>query len=249
MKLRYYILLATFSCFFFVVALFPAALAWKLLPQSLTQALPIKVEQVGGTLWDGFIVGSLSSGPVRGSNVFAWDLNPLWLLMADLSSGLHVEGGSFKLTGSAHVGLFGKGFSDLNGKVDTQLVNDLLKQFGAKAAGELVVRDVTLDFGSGTEVNDATGTLSWAGGPVSYRQGRNSQNLDLPAVKGTLTQQDGGVLLSVVESKTQARLAELTLKGPVGGVVVYKRVMKLAGLSEPEDEDAVLVQIQQPIFM
>ena len=66
---------------------------------------------------------------------------------------------------------------------------------------------------------------------------------------GCQLQQDGGVLLSVVESKTQARLAELTLKGPVGGVVVYKRVMKLAGLSEPEDEDAVLVQIQQPIFM
>ena len=147
MKLRYYILLAVCSCFFFVVALFPAALAWKLLPTSLTQGLPIKVEQVGGTVWDGFVVGSLNTGPVRGSNVFSWDLNPLWLLLADVSSGLHAEGENFKLTGTAHVGLLGKGFSDLNGKVDTQLVNDLLKQMGAKAEGELVVSNVTLDFG------------------------------------------------------------------------------------------------------
>ncbi len=248
MKLRYYILLGVFSFLFFLIALFPADLAWKMVPKSLTQNLPVRVEQVGGTLWDGFMVGKTFSGPVKGQHVFAWDLNPLWLLMADLSAGLHAEGDDYKVSGTAHIGLLGKGFSDLNGRVQADLVNDMLKQLGAQASGELMLKDVTLEFGSGTEVDAATGLISWGGGPVSYRQGRRSQNIDVPPIKGTLSQKEGGLLLSVVEANSNAALGELTLKGPIGGVVVYKRVMKIAGMGNPEDEDAVLVQLQQPIL-
>lgn len=220
-----------------------------MVPQSLTQGLPIKVEQVGGTLWDGFIVGKTFRGPVKGQHVFSWDLNPLWLLTADVSADLRAEGDDYKVSGTAHIGLFGKGFSGLNGQIDVGLVNDMLKELGATATGELKIQDVTLEFGRGTDIDAAEGMLSWGGGPVSYRQGRNSQNLDFPAIKGTLTQQEGGVLLSVVDSKSNNRLAELTLKGPIGGVTVYKRVMKLAGMGNPPDEDEVLVQLQQPILM
>ncbi|MDX1694432.1 MAG: type II secretion system protein N [Ketobacteraceae bacterium] len=248
MKLRYYILLGVFSFVFFLIALFPAALAWKMVPGSVTQNLPIRVEQVGGTLWDGFMVGKTFQGPVKGQHVFAWDLNPLWLLLADLNAGLRAEGDDYRVSGTAHFGLLGKGVSDLDGRVQAELVNDMLKQLGAKASGELMLKDVTLEFGSGTEVEKAEGLISWGGGPVSYRQGRHSKNLDVPAIKGTLDQKDGGLLLSVVEAENNAALGELTLKGPIGGVVVYKRVMRIAGMGNPADEDAVLVQLQQPIL-
>lgn len=248
MKLRYYILLAIFSIFFFVVALFPANLAWNLLPKSVSQGLPLKVQNVGGTLWDGFAVGKMNRGPVRGTHVLTWDLNPLRLLMADVSIDLGAEGGAYKVDGSAHYGAFGKGVSDLNGEVDIALINDVLKQFGAKASGELVIQNMTLEFGSGTTVNEASGQLTWAGGPVSYKQGRNSQNLELPAVQGVLVQQDGGVKLALAERKSKDKLGELTLKGPIGGVLLYNRVMRIAGLGTPDDEDEVLVQLQRPIL-
>lgn len=248
MKLRYYILLGVFSLLFFLIALFPADLAWKMVPKSVTASLPLRVEQVGGTLWDGYAVAKSFSGPVKGQHVFAWNLNPLWLFLADLNAGLRVEGSDYKASGTAHFGLTGKGVSGLNGQVRADLVNALLNQFGAQASGELLLKDVTLEFGSGTDVSQATGLISWGGGPVSYRDGRRTQNIDVPGIKGTLTQQDGGLLLSVVESTSNAALGELTLKGPIGGVVVYKRVMRVAGLSNPADEDAVLVQLQRPIM-
>ncbi|MCG8668433.1 MAG: type II secretion system protein N [Pseudomonadales bacterium] len=248
MKLRYYILITIFSLMFFTIALFPAGLAWNLVPKSVSQGLPLKVKEVGGTLWDGYIVGKTNSGPVRGQHVFSWDLSPLSLLMADLSTDLHAEGDDYKLKGTAHYGAFGKGFSDLNGSVDIALVNDLLKQFGAKASGELKIQDVTLEFGSGKTVNEANGEILWAGGPVTYKDGRRSKNIELPAVQGTLTQNEGAVQLSVVERKSKNKLGELSLKGTIGGVVVYNRVMRIAGMGNPEDEDEILIQLQRPIF-
>lgn len=248
MKLRYYILLAIFSCLFFIVALFPAGLAWNLVPKSVSQGLPIKIQSVGGTLWDGFAVGSTNRGPVKGQHVFAWDLNPLSLLMADLSTGLKAEGADYKIEGTAHYGLLGKGFSDLNGEVNASLANGMLKQFGAKASGDLLIQGVTLEFGSETTINEAEGVITWGGGPVSYKDGRRPKNIELPAVQGTLTQQDGGVKLAVVERKSKDKLGELTLKGTIGGVTVYNRVMRIAGMGNPENEDEVLIQLQRPIF-
>ncbi|PIE42664.1 MAG: hypothetical protein CSA49_00020 [Gammaproteobacteria bacterium] len=248
MKLRYYVLLAVFSCLFFVVALFPAGLAYDLMPKSVVQGLPVSIQTVGGTVWDGFAVGKVRRGPVKGQHMVAWDMNLLRLLIADVSADLKVEGADFKVEGMAHTGFFGKGFSGLNGQVDASLVNGMLKQFGAQVVGELLIKDMMLEFGDENIIEEASGQLNWEGGPVSYKDGRRTRSVELPPIQGVLAEQDGGMQLAVVEKKSKKRLGQLTLKGSIGGVVVYNRVMTITDMGNPANEDEVLIQLQRPVF-
>lgn len=249
MRLTKYILLAVFCLFFFAVALFPANLAWKLVPQNAQRSLPVKVEQVGGTLWDGFVLVNNPRGPVRGKLSVAWEFHPLSLLGLNLALTLKVQGEGFDVGGRGHVGLGGYGIQALNGNLAAELVNGALASQGVKASGDLQLRDVSLVV-SGAAVDSAGGELTWDGGPVSYRQGRTNENFNFPAIVGSLKEVEGGIALNVIETKGKQALADLTVTADaVGGIKVYQRVLKLAGMGSNGPDDKVLLGLQRPLPM
>lgn len=250
MKSRSYILIAVIALLFFLLAFIPAKFAWNLLPETTKSDFPLAVEEVGGTVWDGYVVGTFSSGMLPGPTALSWEFKPLRLLLADLAVAVSAEHSAFDIEGTLRSGLFGgKGVQNLNGEVSADLANQFLEQMGAKVSGVLNLRDLTLAFADEMKVADADGQIEWPGGPVSYNDRGMQQNIEVPALLGNVEQQDGGLRMAVTEQKGQGLLGELTLDGPIGGVVVFKRVMRLVGMGNPEDEDAVLVQLQQPLFL
>lgn len=254
MKLRYYVLLAVVALVFFVIALFPAKLAWQLMPESMRGALPLQVTQIGGTLWDGHLAGDVRSGLVSGTHAVSWDLRPLSLLWGTLSVDIHGEHAGYKVEGNLHAGLLSdKGVDDLTGEIDAELANAMLSQLGASASGVLFISELSLGFDDaedgGFKITEADGTLDWNGGPITYSDQGYPRTIEMPALSGVLEQREDGLRVGVVEKASNGALGELTLEGPIGGVVVLKRVMKIIGMDNPTDEDAVLVQLQQPLFL
>ena len=83
MKVRNLILVGVLSCVVFAFVLFPASLLWRLVSGSVT-GLPVQVERVGGTIWDGFAYGRLRTSYVNGPVVIGWDLRGLRLLLVRL---------------------------------------------------------------------------------------------------------------------------------------------------------------------
>lgn len=249
MKVRSYIALGILSFLVFIVALFPANIVWKSAEPAISEAIPGKVQTVGGTIWDGFMVLDLRAGPLKGLHVVQWDLHPLNFLLGEVSLDLAAESESFTVSGGGYIGLFGKGIDNVNGDVSARLAESLLKEFGASAEGALHVNDLTVSM-SGDAISDASGTIVWDGGMVSYRSGRNSQRIDFPGIKGTLTENEGALTLAVIETKGSQPLGEAMLRADgIGGVKVLQRVMSLAGISSsPGDDDKVLVNLQRPLF-
>ncbi len=249
MKVRSYIALGIISFVVFVVALFPANIVWKSIESSVSAAIPGKVQVVGGTLWNGFVVLDLRAGPVTGLHVAQWDLHPLNFLLGEVAVDLMAESESLIVSGGAYIGLFGKGVDDLNGNVSATMIEPLLKEFGASAEGALHVENLSVKV-SGDSVSDASGVIRWDGGKVQYRSGRSSQSIDFPGVQGTLTENEGALTLAVIETKGNQSLGEAMLRADgIGGVKVLQRVMSLAGLSSaPGDDDKVLVNLQRPLF-
>lgn len=250
MKRRYYVLTAIVSVIFFLVVLFPAKVAWNMVPESVRAGFPLQVSQVGGTLWSGYVVGDLPAGVASGTHAISWDLNPLWLLVGTVSVDLHAEHAGYEIEGTGYTGLiFGKGVDDITGEVHSSVANEMLSQLGAGASGVLKLNEISVAATDEMRVTSADGTISWGGGPITYNDQGYSRTIDMPALLGNLSQQGKGLRLGVVEQKSKGALGELNLDGPIGGVVVLKRVMKIVGMGDPADPDAVLVQLQQPLFL
>ena len=249
MKVRSYIAIGVSSFLMFVVALFPANLVWSTVASSVASAVPGKVQTVGGTIWDGFVVADLRIGDIKGLYLAKWQVHPLNLLLGEVSLDLRVESEGVIASGSAYIGLLGKGVQDLTGQVSASMAEPILKQFDASAEGGLHFDGLTVAM-SGDKISDASGEIRWDGGKVSYRSGRSTQTVDFPAVVGTLTENEGSLTLTLIEMKGKKALGEAMLRPDgIGGVKVLQRVMTLAGFSSsPGDDDKVLLNIQRPLF-
>ncbi|MBV1920280.1 MAG: type II secretion system protein N [Pseudomonadales bacterium] len=249
MKVRSYIAIGVISFLIFAVALFPANLVWSSVASSVASAVPGKVQTVGGTIWDGFVVVDLRIGSVKGLHLAKWQVHPLNLLLGEVSLDLMVESEGLRASGDAYIGLLGKGIQDLTGQISASVAKPILKQFDASAEGGLNFKGLTVAM-SGDEIADASGVIRWDGGKVSYRSGRSTQTVDFPAVVGTLTESEGSLNLSLIEMKGKKALGEAMLRPDgIGGVKVLQRAMTLAGFSSsPGDDDKVLLNIQRPLF-
>ena len=247
MKVRNLILVGVLSCVVFAFVLFPASLLWRLVSGSVT-GLPVQVERVGGTIWDGFAYGRLRTSYVNGPVVIGWDLRGLRLLLGEVVLGLRVEGSDFRIHGAGHWGLWGKGVSHLNGDVQATLLNQSLRQFGVAAAGVVNVEDVTVNL-SGNTITAANGWIRWSGGRVTAPGAGSGNPLDFPPVNGEVREDAGNLYLTVTEAKGNKLLAEVGVlpeKG-IGSVKALQRVLSLAGMNPGGDDDNVLVNMQQPL--
>lgn len=247
MKIRSIVLVGLLALLVFAIALFPASLAWKSV-SSMASGLPVKVERVGGTIWNGFFVGKLNNPVLRGPVVVSWDLKGLRLLMGEANVGLSLEGQAYRLSGSGHWGLWGKGVADLNGDVQAHMLNQSLRQFDVSAQGVLKIEDLSINL-SGKKITKANGQISWSGGSVTAAGRGASDPIMYPAVTGLVSEVDGNLLLAVTETQSKAPLGELGLlpEKNLGSVKVLQRVLTLAGMDSGGDDDKVLINMQQPL--
>ena len=246
MKIRNLILIGVLSCVVFAIALFPASILWNMVSGSVN-GLPVQVERVGGTVWNGYAVGRLRTQFVRGPVVIDWDLKGIRLLMGEIAIGLRAEGNDFRIDGSGHWGLWGVGVSHLNGDVQADMLNQSLRQFGISASGVINVDGVSVNL-AGNTITTAEGWVRWSGGQVQAPGTGSRTPLDIPPVNGEVREQEGNLFLTVTEAKGNQLLGEAGLlpeKG-LGSLKVLQRVLSLVDMGSGDD-DKVLVNMQQPL--
>lgn len=247
MKTRSLILIGLLSCLFFVVALLPASLVWRFVGNSFS-GLPLTVETVGGTVWNGFLQTRVQGAIAPGPLLVQWNLKALRLLMGEVALDLKFEGGQYRLQGGGYWGLWGKGIADLNGDVQAALLEQALGDMGVSAGGAVKVVNVNARL-SGSRITSAGGNIGWSGGQVAVRSGGTPQTIDFPGIKGELAAVDGNLIVAVTETRGNQPLGELSLLPEQGlaGVKVLKRVLSLAGFGDQGDEDKTLLNLQQPL--
>jgi len=245
MKIRSLILIGLLSSLMFAVALLPASLVWRLVGGALP--VPMLVERVGGTVWDGYMLGRINNPVAPGPVVIRWDLHGLRFLLGEASVGLGVEGAQYRLRGTGFWGLWGKGIADFNGDMNAAMLDQALSEFGVRPDGVVKLSSVAVTF-SGSRVSRAEGVLGWSGGQVRVRD-VGPQPLDIPGIRGELSESEGNLILGVTETRENKPLGELSLMPEQGlvGVKVLKRVMAIAGMGSQGDEDKVLLNLQQPL--
>lgn len=244
MKIRNLIIVGVLASIFFVIAFFPASLAWRFAGDALSST-GVNVERVGGTIWDGYAVTKVRTPVVNGPLLVVWDLSGLRLLMGKAAANVRLQGGAFEFEGMVFSGLGGKGVSDLSGSFDASILNPNLRRQGVKVEGRIQAQDVALSL-SGKQFSSVAGLISWTGGKVKPR-GRDV--IQYPGVKGVLSENKGNFKVSVTDSKGNKPLGEFVLMLEKGlfSLKVLRRALMLAGEPGNGDENEALVNMQQPI--
>lgn len=250
----------------FILAEFPAALVWSAAQGFVGSALPVRISNVGGSVWSGHLnLATDNQELLPGNYQLAWSLKPLALLLGKLSTDINLKGQFLNLEGGFGAGVTLSSFqlNQLNGKADAALVNKILENFGVSVESGLRMQDLTLELATkqvqspsgaaytGFDFKQASGALMWEGGKVFIVQPGLNQTTQVPAIKAALSQKDDRIAVHLTQQSSGADLAEAILKSDgVGGVSVKKRLLLLARVPgvTPGDEDKVVFNIQQPLF-
>lgn len=191
-----YVLLGVAAYFVFLIATLPASVAWKyFIDLAGSPRLDQQVSQLDGSVWDGTTKVHIDGL----SYPLAWhvSLRSLWRLRLelDLSSQQDVLSADAKV----FVSPFGLGLRDVRAKVSEGLINRSLKSAAASMTNPVFIniQKVDWDWGSFAE---ASGRIAWEGGLVTYRAGRNREELSAPSMMGSLSSEDGSLVLTFANS-------------------------------------------------
>ncbi len=248
---RSLILVGILAYLVFLLALFPINIAYKLLNP---QGLPVSVEALSGTLWQGSAV--LKERQIGRLDV-AWSLSPWALMTQQVSAELKIKGQQVRFNGHVNLGL--QSFhlpasiqvSDAKGFVAADLVNQFSRPQRVSVQGDLELSSLNLSYNlMEKQAQSASGRLVWQGGQVAYPVGRDKRTANMPMLVAQLAAESGNLLANVSTTSGEP-VAQANLKNDGwGGIAIKRRLLDLAGEKWPGqgDADTSVFEISEKVF-
>ena len=237
----------------FLIGKIPASVVLPLLNQRLPNGT-VSLSEPQGSIWSGSIDLTISQmargvpapGPVR----LRWSFRPSDLLYGQFGADYWVKSVDLTLNGFVASGLGGSVLSVERGSVGAEWVNPLIRGRGAQIEKPIQLLGVYWEGELESKVTYvAQGGLNWEGGPVSVSQPVRMQ-MALPEIVARLSATERRTLFVDVQKQAgNERLlsAELLTTGGVK-LRVLKRAQTLAGMGEPSDPDAVMIELEQQVL-
>jgi len=228
------------------------ALKPKLLPAS---SAGLKISEPKGSIWKGAIDLEVSGMSFRAD----WDILQSQLFKGELAVAISVTSqsppGNLKtpnwIKGTIFGSIFGKfGCYNVNAMVSAELINHLANgQFSLE--NKVVMNALEVNF-KDNSFKTARGKLNWPGGLIAYYDpSRGQQQVDLPALTGEISTEQGKLTgrLGLDDSSGILVSAEVDGKGEAI-VAIRKRMLDVLGQgwSKAVDPDDVILEIQQALF-
>ncbi|CBL43988.1 hypothetical protein HDN1F_04050 [gamma proteobacterium HdN1] len=247
MKIGTYLLVGGFALVLFGIALLPASLIWQMVGPGVAASIPFKIEKVGGTAWDGFVVGR-PIGAFTDRVAVQWEWLPARLVTGKLGFYLEAESADFRASGVVYKGVSGEGAHNVSGVMNVAMLDPFLKGLGASATGAVSIGDGVVVVNSERQITEAGGELVWREASVRTSLGDGLQTYTLPAISGVVAQRPEGTFVEVKQVDGGLPLGELGISSDgIFSATVLQRVMKLVGM-QTSDENKVLIRTQQPLF-
>ncbi|MEP4546342.1 MAG: type II secretion system protein N, partial [Saccharospirillum sp.] len=147
----------------------------------------VRLEQPQGNIWQGQSRVLVPNSPEFN---LEWQVKPLGLLTARLPYDIRVSSPSLDVSGQIQVRPTGVGVEQVSGYVDEAAFAQITRSYNSTLQGRLVISDLSANAGWGGALGDASGELSWSGGPVEVPMGRSRQQFDVPQMQGEITSDD-----------------------------------------------------------
>lgn len=204
----------------------------------------ISLADTQGNIWQGSSQLSVPNNPAFN---LEWQARPLSLLTAKLPYDVHVSNNALDVSGRVVLRPMGFGVAGVSGYVDDSAFASVTRLYQTTLQGRLVISDLTANAGWGGALGDASGELSWSGGPVEVPMGRSSQQFDIPQMQSQITSDETAWRLAIdALDNTSLIQAELGRDGQ-GRVVVQRALAERLNIPVPAGRQT-LIEISQKVF-
>lgn len=249
MNSKRYVLLGIAAYLVFLLATLPASVAWKyFIDLADMSQLNHQVSQLDGSVWDGSTeihVDSLSY-PLD------WhvSLRSLWRLGLELDLSSHQD--VFSADTKVSISPFGIGLRELKANVSEDLVNRSLRSVAASMTNPVFINIQEVDWAWGS-FSEASGRIAWEGGLVTYNAGRDTKQLSVPSMVGSLSSDDGSLVLTFASSTETGgeELVSVRLSGEgLGLIQVRRRLLDLLGQRWAANSQAqdIIFEVSQQVW-
>ncbi|EAR09495.1 type II secretion system protein N [Reinekea blandensis] len=171
-----------------LVAMIPLSWLTPLVEPQLNQA-GVRLNQMEGNLWSG--QGQIIERQLGTVNV-QWDTRASGLFRLALPVDVTLSNTYLDVSGELGLSPFGLSVTDVSGHVDEKAFESVYRSYRATLSGRLQLNGVSADIGWNRRLGDASGDLSWSGGPVTVPVGRSTQTYNVPTLLGTIQSDDRG---------------------------------------------------------
>ncbi|MEX0623730.1 type II secretion system protein N [Saccharospirillum sp.] len=210
----------------------------------MLRSLGIRLEQAQGNIWQGEGQVLVPNSPAFN---LEWHARPLGLLTARLPYDVRVSSPALDVSGQILLRPTGVGIEQVSGYVDEAAFAQVTRAYNSTLQGRLVISELNASAGWGGSLGDASGDLSWSGGPVEVPMGGSRQQFDVPQMQGQISSDETAWRVAIdALDNTSLIQAELSREGQ-GQVTVQRAMAERLGIPVPGGRDT-LVEISQKVF-
>ena len=202
------------------------------------------LKNVSGNIWQG--QADWQKGKLNGS--IMWRTRPLDLILLRAGANLHIHSGQTQLEGVVAYGLGKKLFvKDMNG----QIAPETLKTFvnWQWPENSIQLNDVAFHFQNEQGFNKIKGQMQWAGGELIYQLGQNQDRMNMPSLKGAMSEEAGKLILDIQDQRGQ-KMANISLDAAMmlDVQVTQRMLLNVPSYQGKAGMDTYVVSSRQPLL-
>lgn len=238
-----YILLFIVVYVFALAAMFPVKWAVPTLEPMLS-SVGVSLGQVEGSIWQGkAVVSHKQMGDVQ----VKWRSKPWHLFRLALPIDVTAVGQYFDFKALVAPSVFGLTVSDLTGYVDEQALTPWLQPYRVSLQGRLQVDQLSVESSWRYKLGDASGSVSYSGGPISVPVGRSVQQYQVPTMIGQLSSNEQQWQMLITDTNKQEFIAISLERTGLGTLSVKRALAEVMDIPLPPGGRSLL-DVSQQVF-
>lgn len=202
------------------------------------------LQNVSGNIWQG--QADWQKGNLTGS--LSWKTRPLDIFLLRLGANIEVHSGNTQLDAVVGYG-FGKKIMvhDLNGQVAPETLKHVVEwQWPANA---IQLQDIHFNFKKEQGFARADGQLQWVGGELVYNYAQRQDQMNIPSLKGKLSDENNKLLFDIRDQRDQKLMAlELDQNLMLDVQLTQRLLLNIASYNGKAGLDTYVVSSRQPLF-
>ena len=202
------------------------------------------LQNVSGNIWQG--QADWHKGNLRGS--LSWKTRPLDLFLLRLGAHIEVHSGHTQLDAIAGYGLGKKVIiHDLNGQIAPETLKNIVDwQWPANA---IQLQDIDFNYKTEQGFSQADGQLQWAGGELIYIYAQRQDRMNMPSLKGKLSDENNKLMFDLRDQRDQKLIAlELDPSLMLDVQLTQRLLMKKEKKKGKAGLDTYVISSRQPLF-
>ena len=244
---KWYVLLGLFSFIVFLGLTAPLEYIWPKAQPHLGR-LPVQVELVSGTLWQGQArVNIPKVGKVSGH----WDIQLSELLTGQFAANVEISGDELKFKGLVRANADQVEVIESEAFMSSRYLVPLLRQGKSSLTGDFEVNKFNALFSlKDKQVLAASGRVLFNGGDVSFPIDGKRINAALPMLVGTISKPSDNVELEITNTEGQKIGNGYIQPDGWSGMAIRRRFLDILGQKWPADvdEETVIFEVSQKLL-